>query len=185
MTFSIINRQKEYRGHAFDVSKVYFQLPDGREGAYDLVEHGDSVAVVPVDEDGNLYFVSQHRIGADRTLLELPAGVLEKDEDPLICAMREIQEEIGMAAHQLKKLGGFYLAPGYTDEFMTVFLATELFESSLEPDLDEFIDVVRVPVAQAFQKAIKGAFIDGKTLAALLLAQPYLEKTYRLSPKQA
>jgi len=107
-------------------------------------------------------------------LLELPAGVLENDEEPMICAMREIQEEIGMAAKQLVKLGGFYLAPGYTDEFMTVFLATDLFESSLEPDPDEFLEVVRVPVSYAYQKAIGGEFVDSKTLAALLLAQPDL-----------
>ena len=72
MSLSILNCQKQYRGHAFDVSKVQIRLPDGRERFYDLVEHVDSVAIVPVDAQGNIYFVSQPRIGSGDTLLELP-----------------------------------------------------------------------------------------------------------------
>jgi len=175
MSFSIINREKQYQGRAFDVSKVFFHLPNGDQRGYDLVEHGDSVTIIPVDEDGQMYFVSQYRVGSGSTLLELPAGVLEAGEDPMVCAMREIREEIGKAAYELKKLGGFYLAPGYTDEYMTVFLAKGLFDSPLDPDADEFLDVVTMPTAEAYQRAVQGEFNDGKTLAALLLALPYFE----------
>lgn len=175
MSFSIINREKQYQGRAFDVSKVFFHLPNGDQRGYDLVEHADSVTIIPVDEDGQMYFVSQYRVGSGSTLLELPAGVLEAGEDPMVCAMREIREEIGQAAYELKKLGGFYLAPGYTDEYMTVFLAKGLFDSPLDPDADEFLDVVTMPTAEAYQRAVQGEFNDGKTLAALLLALPYFE----------
>jgi len=170
----ILNREYHYRGHAFDVSKVYVKLPDGHERGYDLVEHGDSVTIVPVSANGLLYFVTQHRIGAGQKLLELPAGVLDENEKPVLAANRELQEEIGKAAGKLQKLGGFFLAPGYTDEYMVVFLAKDLFDSPLEPDDDEFLEIVTIPVAEAYQKAYSGEISDGKTLAALLLAKPFL-----------
>lgn len=178
MTITILNRLKQYRGHAFDVSKVQISLPDGRERFYDLVEHVDSVAIVPVDAQGNIYFVSQPRIGSGNTLLELPAGVMDEGETPLQCAKREVREEIGLAAGNIRTLGGFYLAAGYSNEYMTIFLATKLFESPLPPDEDEFINILKMPAVEAFQKAQAGEFKDGKTLAALLLAQPHLKIRY-------
>jgi ADP-ribose pyrophosphatase len=178
MTYEILKRVKHYQGHAFDVSKVYFKLPNGRERGYDLVEHGDSVSIVPVSEDGQIYFVTQHRIGAGKDLLELPAGVLDGHEDPIAAADRELQEEIGKSAKNIRLLGGFYLAPGYTDEYMSVFLATGLFDAALDPDEDEFIEVSNIPITEAYQKAISGQIDDGKTLAALMLAYPLLKKDF-------
>ncbi|MEA3327756.1 MAG: NUDIX hydrolase [Chloroflexota bacterium] len=175
MSFNILNHEKQYRGHAFDVAKVHISLPDGRKRYYDLVEHGNSVTIVPVDPQGRIYFVLQHRIGSNNILLELPAGVLNEGETPLQCAKREIREEIGMAAGEIIQLGSFYLAPGYTDEYMTIFLATGLYEAPLPPDEDEFLTVEVMPAAEAFRKVYAGELHDGKTLAALMLAQPYLE----------
>lgn len=174
MKYRTLNREKQYSGAVFDVVKLEVQLPDGRQRTYDLVEHGDSVTIIPVDGAGNLHFVSQHRVGTDNLLLELPAGVLEKGEDPLVSAAREIREEIGMAAGKIRPLGGFYLAPGYTDEYMTIYLATELYASPLDPDEDEFLEVVTIPIEAAYEKALAGEIQDGKTLAALLLAIPYI-----------
>lgn len=176
MDFKILSRKERFLGHAINVSQAEIRLPDGRERQYDLVEHNDSVAIVPVDQDGKIYFVSQYRIGSESELLELPAGVLEAGETPLDCAKREIREEIGMAAKEMKQLGGFYLAAGYANEYMTVFLATGLYESPLDPDADEFLNLstMTIPVAYAFAR--DGKFHDGKTLAALLLAQPFIQK---------
>lgn len=175
MTHQPLYRETQYSGPIFDVAKVYVRLPNGRERDYDLVEHGDSVTIVPVDANGQVYFVSQYRVGADALLLELPAGVLEEGEDPLESARREIREEIGMDAREIISLGGFFLAPGYTDEYMTIFLARGLFSSPLEPDDDEFLNLVTMSVETAYQKAIAGEIEDGKTLAALFLAMPYLK----------
>ena len=177
MTFTELNREKQYRGHVFDVARVHVRLPDGRERDYDLVEHGDSVSVVPVDNRGNILFVSQHRLGSGGDLLELPAGVLDAGKSPLASAQRELREETGMAAREIKELGGFYLAPGYSDEFMTVFLATDLYDSPLEADEDEFLNLKALPIREAYKKARNRELRDGKTLASLLLAQPFLEKS--------
>jgi len=179
MSFVTLSQEKQYHGHAFNVAKVHVRLPDGRERDYDLVEHVDSVTILPVDKDGHIYLVNQYRMGAKGELLELPAGVLNVDEDPLECAKREIREEIGMGARRFEELGGFYLAPGYTDEYMTVYIATDLYEAPLDPDDDEFLDVKNSTVAEVYRLALEGKFHDGKTLASLLLAQPYLMEMYR------
>ena len=180
MPFTILNREKQYKGHAFDVAKVHIQLPNGQERDYDLVQHAGSVTILPIDESNQVYFVTQNRIGADKMLLELPAGVLDAGEEPQHCAQREIREEIGMDAKQIQELGSFYLAPGYSDEFMTVFLATGLYHSPLNPDEDEFLEVVTMPIAEAYRKALTGKFNDGKTLATLFLAQTKLTDRFQI-----
>ena len=172
--FKILNKETVYAGRAFGVQRVSLRLPNNRETIYDLVAHNDSVSIVPIDQDGNVWFVRQFRLGAGSQLLELPAGVLEKDEDPAICAARELREEISMGSKELKCLGDFYLTPGYCDEPMYVYLATGLYPESLPQDADEFLDVVKIPLPKAFEMARNGEIKDSKSLAALLLAQPYI-----------
>jgi len=174
MNYSILNREIIYQGRAFEVQKVYLQLPDQKKRYYDLVAHHDSVTIVPVDRDGNIWLVSQYRLGVDDQLLELPAGVLEAGEDPKEGAMREIREEIGMAGHELKLIGDFYLAPGYSSEHMYVYLATELYPSTLDPDSDEFLKIHKISISEVMQMAEKGEIKDSKTLASLLLARSQL-----------
>lgn len=175
MNYQALNREKLYSGPVFDLARVRMRLPNGRERDYDLVEHDNSVTIVPVDARGQVYFVNQHRVGSDSMLLELPAGMLEAGEDPPEGARREIREEIGMDAEQIIPLGGFYLAAGYSDEYLFAYLARGLFASPLDPDEDEFIDLVTMPVETALEKALAGEFHDGKTLAALFLAMPYIK----------
>ena len=107
MDFKIINRESIYSGRAFNVQKVFLELPNKKQRYFDLVDHNDSVTILPIDDQGYIYFVTQYRLGSQSQLLELPAGVMEDNELPEICAMREIQEEIGMAAENLKLLGDF------------------------------------------------------------------------------
>ncbi len=96
MTFEWLNEEEIYRGRAFAVKKVKVRLPDGRETHYDYVKHSGAVTIVPVDDQNRIWFVTQYRMGVKGTLLELPAGTLEVDEEPGVCAAREIREEIGM-----------------------------------------------------------------------------------------
>lgn len=176
MDYKPLNREKLYSGPVFDVVKVFLKLPDQRERSYDLIEHSGSVTIVPVDDDGQIFFVRQYRVGAGHQMLELPAGVLESEEDPLVSAKRELREEIGMGARELKMLGSFYLAPGYTSEYMTIFLARGLYPSPLDPDEDEFLEIVSLPIETVYQQAFAGKIQDGKTLAALLLALPHIKE---------
>ena len=174
MDFKIIIRESIYSVRAFNVQKVFLELPNKKQRYFDLVDHNDSVTILPIDDQGYIYFVTQYRLGSQSQLLELPAGVMEDNELPEICAMREIQEEIGMAAENLKLLGDFYLVPGYSNEHMYTYLATGLFPSTLNPDADEFLDVSKIPVHQVLDMMKTGKIQDAKTLATLALALPHL-----------
>ena len=175
MDFTILSRKTIYEGRVFDIQKVLVRLPDGREHEYDLVSHTGAVTLVPVDQAGNMWFVRQFRLGALQELLELPAGLMEKDEPPKISAGRELREEIGMAADELRQLGQFYMAAGYSSEYMYIYLATGLHSSPLEQDEDEFLQVQAIPVKQVYEMVHANQIHDGKTLAALLLAEPFLK----------
>jgi ADP-ribose pyrophosphatase len=174
MDFTILHRKLIYQGRAFNVQKVLMGLPDGRQQEYDLVSHRGAVTLVPVDQDGNIWFVRQFRLGAMQELLELPAGVMEENEAPELSAAREIREEIGMAAKELRELGQFYMAAGYSSEYMYVYLATGLYPAPLEQDADEFLRVEAIPVKQVYEMVHANQIHDGKTLSALLLAEPFI-----------
>ena len=174
MPFELLRSETLLKGRAFTIRRDWLKTPDGRETKYDIIEHGGSAVIVPIDADGNLLFVRQYRHAAGTDLLELPAGTLDEGEEPAVCAAREIREETGFAAGKLEKIGEFYLAPGYSTEFMVVYLATDLKHDPLEADADEFLSVEKIPVKQALEMAEKGEIPDAKSLAALLLAQMYL-----------
>lgn len=174
MSFELVKSEPLFQGRAFKIRRDHMKTPDGRETKFDIVEHGGSVILIPVDHDGNLLFVRQYRHAAGRDLLELPAGTRDGDEPYEECAAREIREETGMEAGTLKKVGEFFLAPGYSTEFMQVFLATDLKHNPLEADDDEFLSVEKIPVNKAIEMAERGEMPDAKSLAALLLARPYL-----------
>lgn len=174
MKFELLKSEILFEGRVFDIRRDHLKTPSGRTAKYDIIEHHGSVVLVPMDAQGNLHFVRQYRHATGTSLLELPAGTLEPGEEPLECAKREIREEIGMAANQLREIGSFYLVPGYSTEYMHVFLATGLQESPLPPDADEYLSVEKIPFTKALEMARQGEIPDAKSLAALLLAQHYL-----------
>jgi ADP-ribose pyrophosphatase len=174
MGHELIESESIYKGRAFDIRRDTVRLPDGRTTKLDVVEHIGSAVIIPVDDQGNMYFVRQYRHAARLDMLELPAGTLEPGEDPLVCAKREVREETGMASNHIREIGGFYLAPGYSTEFMRVYLATDLYHDPLEADEDEFLRVEKMPVKDAIKLAESGGLPDAKSLAALLLAKPHL-----------
>jgi ADP-ribose pyrophosphatase len=130
-----------------------------------------------VDEEGMIWFIRQYRHAAGRELLELPAGMVEADEPLQEAAEREIREEIGMRAGEIIPLGGFFLAPGYSTEYLHIFLARQLEPAPLQPDDDEWITVERIPIAEAYRLAESGDLEDAKSLAALTLARSRLLAT--------
>ncbi len=176
MTFELLRSETLLQGRVFRIRRDYLKTPDGRETKFEIIEHGGSVIVIPVDEQGDMYFVRQYRHAAGKYLLELPAGTRDGDEPYKECAAREIREETGMEAGKLQKVGEYYLAPGYSSEFMEVYLATELKHNPLEADDDEFLSVEKYPVKHAFEMAERGEMPDAKSLAALLMVKPYLEE---------
>ena len=171
MKHKITNRTIKFEGQAFNVEILDVDLPDGRQRQYDLVDHHHSVTIIPVDDDGNIYFVKQYRMGSESILLELPAGVMDDHESPQQCAAREIREEIGMAAGQLTRVGAVYLAPGYSNELNFIFLAKELTEDPLQEDDDEFISIHAYSPGEIQRMIHSGEIKDSKTLAALYILQ--------------
>ena len=172
---AILSRKTLMELRPFDVERVHFRLPDGRERDYDLVQHVDAVTILPVDALGQVYMVRQYRIGAEQELLELPAGVMDEGEEPEVSARRELREEIGKDCGELIQLGGFFMAAGYSTEYMHVFLALDLKDSPLEQDDDEFLTTVVVPITELMNMASDGRLADGKSLTTLLLARKELE----------
>ncbi len=174
--FDVLNTEEIYQGKTFRLHRDTVKMPDGREARLDIVDHPGSVVMVPVDADGNILFVRQYRHPTRLDLLELPAGTRDGIEPPETCAAREMREETGMAAAHLEQLAAFYLAPGYSTEFMYAFLCTDLTPNPLPPDSDEFLRVERIPVRRAMEMAERGDVQDAKSLAALLLARNGLLK---------
>lgn len=159
-----------YDGRVISVDVLDITLPNGQPGTREIVRHPGAVAIVPLDADDNVLMVRQFRMAAGKVMLEIPAGTLEPNEDPANCADRELQEEAGYRAAKIEPLGSFYVAPGYTTERIFLFLATDLTESRLPMDDDEFIEVERVPLAEAVRLVTSGSIDDGKTINGILRA---------------
>jgi len=171
MNHAIKSKRTVFEGHAFDVEELIVSLPDGRIRNYDLVNHKDSVTIIPIDEDGKFWLVEQYRMGSECSLLELPAGVIDENESPESCAAREVREEIGMAAGQLLLIGSVYLAPGYSNEINHIFLAKDLSPDSLQQDDDEFLTIQKYSEQELTALIRNGDLVDSKSLAALYLYQ--------------
>jgi ADP-ribose pyrophosphatase len=174
MLFELIHSEQVYQGKAFDVRRDRVRAPDDQVLVLDIVAHVGAVTILPLDEQDRIWFVRQYRHAAGQVLLELPAGTLEKGEAPEACARREIREETGLAAGRIEKVGEFFLAPGYSTEYMHVFLATNLSPDPLPGDADEFLSVAAIPVDQVKRMVASGEIKDAKSLAALALVSERL-----------
>ncbi len=170
MDFELVDSETLYSGRVVTLRIDKVRAPEGQTHAFEIIAHNDAVTILPIDADSKVWFVRQYRHPAGDYLLELPAGVAETGEDPQISAMRELREEIGMAAGSLEMLGGFWLAPGYSTEYMHVFIARDLFESPLPGDDDESIEIEKIDFNLAVKLAETGQLKDSKTLIALLWA---------------
>jgi len=165
-----IGTKPVFRGRVVALSLDTVRLPNGNTCELEIIRHPGAAAVVPVDADGSAVLVRQYRHAADGWLLEVPAGKLDGGEAPEACAVREVEEETGYRAGTLTALGWIWTTPGFTDERIWLFLATELTEtrSSLQPD--EALEVVRMPFEEAVQLALAGEIKDAKSVCALVRA---------------
>jgi ADP-ribose pyrophosphatase len=158
-----------YAGRILTLRLVHLRQPDGRVHLRELVDHQPGAAVVALTATGHVVLVRQPRpaVGAP-ALLELPAGLIDPGEAPIETARRELSEETGYRAGRLEPLTRFYTSPGFTDELIHVFLATELERTTAAPDEEEAIELVELPLEAAIELVLDGELSDAKTVAGLL-----------------
>jgi ADP-ribose diphosphatase len=140
----------------------------------EVVHHPGSAVILPAFDDGSIAMVRQYRHPAVKYLLELPAGTLNEKERPEEGAARELEEELGVVAGKMEKLSEFFVSPGFCEEKMWLYLATELTETRQRLEDDEMIEVVRLPIDRALQMITGGEIEDAKTIIGLMLAAPRL-----------
>jgi ADP-ribose pyrophosphatase len=166
-----INSEVIFRGRVIEVT-----VDTVREGDItyprEVVHHPGSAVIVPVFDDGTVGLVRQYRHPAVRYLLEVPAGTLRRGEVPEEGAARELEEELGLVSGRLEKLTEFFVSPGFLEEKMWVYLATQLTQTSQRLEDDELIEVVRLPLSQALNMIATGEIEDAKTIIGLMLAAP-------------
>ena len=167
----LLDSQKIFHGAVFDVERDRLLEENGVEIVREVVRHPGGAGALPLLDDGRVVLVRQYRHPARRELLEIPAGRIEDGEGPEMCAAREIEQEIGLRAGRIEKLAEFYSTPGFCDEILHVYLATDLIPSSRSLDPDEFIEVVHLPFADALKMAERGGIEDAKTFVALLMTE--------------
>ncbi len=167
----ILNSVEAFRGRVFSVTVDTIRESD-RTYEREVVHHHGSAVIIPIFEDGTIALVRQYRHPAVRYLLEAPAGTLQRGEVPEEGAARELEEELGVVAGRLEKLSEFFVSPGFCEEKMWVYLATELTETKQQLEDDEILDVVRIPFSQASSMITTGEIEDAKTIIGLMLAAP-------------
>jgi ADP-ribose pyrophosphatase len=166
-----------YQGRVLELWVDRVRLPHGREASMELVHHRGAAAVLPLLPDGRVVMISQYRYATGGMLLEIPAGGLEPDEEPVRCARRELAEEAGYdlgPGGELVSLGWIWTTPGFSDERIWLFLARGIVPGRQRLEADEVIEVVTLPWREAVEKARRGQIHDGKTVCALLRAEPLL-----------
>lgn len=167
---STISSARVYDGQVIKVRLDTVRLSSGHAATREIVTHPSSICAVPVDADSNVILVRQYRKAAEATLLEVPAGKMEANEEPEAAARRELREEIGHTARTLTRLGGFYVAPAWCTQFIHAYLATDLSPARSTPDDDEFITFERIPFSDVAMLLAEGQIRDAKSISALLLA---------------
>jgi ADP-ribose pyrophosphatase len=159
-----------HRGRILDLSVDRVRLPNGREVELELARHPGAAAVVPLDAEGRVHLVRQYRYATGGWLLEVPAGKLDAGEAPEACAAREVEEETGMRPGRLTPLGWIWTSPGFTDEKIWLYLATELTPVPQRLQHDEVLTIETLPFERAVAAAGRGEIVDAKSVCALLRA---------------
>lgn len=172
----LLRQRLFYKGRKFDFEVNRLRLPNNSEGEWECIRHPGGALAVPITPEGKLVLVKQYRFAIGGRILEFPAGTLEPNEDPADTIAREIEEETGYRAHKWRKLGEFFLAPGYSDEIIYAYLAQDLEKLETPPKQDDDEDIQTVLYTpEQFEKAIlEGEPIDAKSISSFFLARPFL-----------
>ncbi len=166
-----------YKGNIIKVQNLTVSLPNGKEATRDIVLHPGASVVVPINEKGELYMVKQFRKPLDMTTLELPAGKLDfSGEDPKVCAERELMEETGLRAGKIEHLVSIHTTPGFCNEVIHMYAATELTQGDSCTDEDEFLDVEKIHVSKLVDMILNHEITDAKTIIGVMMAEKLLSK---------
>jgi len=170
-----VSRKEIYKGNVIRVESMEVTLPNGKKASRDLVLHPGASVVIPISDDGALYMVRQFRKPLERESLEIPAGKLDPGEEPLKCAHRELNEETGLVAGSMKHIVSVHSTPGFCNEVLHMYVATQLEEGEAHADEDEFISSEKIPVKELVQKVLDHEITDAKSIIGILLADKILK----------
>ena len=159
---------QEAHGKFLTFKQDEVEQTSGRKTTRDMVLHPGAVAIAALTAEHEILMVRQFRYPTSQVTLEVPAGKLEKGEEPLVSAQRELAEETGYTGGRWEKATAFYTAPGFTNEMIHLYIAEELVFASAHPDPDEVIEYVKLPLAQAYEKTVNGEIKDAKSIIAIL-----------------
>ena len=174
LTEETLSTETVFEGRIFDLRVKAVRLPDGSSSQREVIQHPGAVAVVPLHGNQRVILVRQFRSALETILWEIPAGTLEPGEEPLAAAERELREEIGYHPNNLIPLGGIHVAPGYSSEYIHIYLSTDLSPASSDADVDEFIEKHDILLSEALTMLRSGQITDAKTITGLLLTEQYL-----------
>jgi ADP-ribose pyrophosphatase len=175
-----VDSRPVYRGRIVNLNLDTVRFPDGSTGELEMIRHSGAAAVLPVaggvdEDDPEVVLIRQYRYATDGYVYEVPAGrPTEEGEDWELCARRELEEETGLRAGTVRRLTTIYTTPGFTDERIHLFLATELTEGAHSRDEDEFMEVVRLPFSRALEMVRDGEIVDAKSICTILFAAGFV-----------
>ena len=169
MSEKTLSSQQIYDGRILKLRLDTVKLPSGRVTKREIVEHDDSIAIVAIDGDDNVLLVKQFRKAVEKEVLEIPAGGIEPGEEPVAAVKRELREETGFLPQRVERIGGFYTSPGYSSEFLHLFVASDLTPEKLQAEDTESIKVERVPISRILELIRTGTINDAKSVAGLLM----------------
>ncbi|MDO5719032.1 MAG: NUDIX hydrolase [Tissierellia bacterium] len=169
--------ERLYEGRIINLRVDTVELPNRKYSRREIVEHSNSVLIIPILDDEYTLLVKQFRKAVDKVILEFPAGLIDSGEDPSEAALRELQEEVGYSANKLNYIYDAYSSPGFTNEKVSIFLAEDLYESKLENDEDEFLEIVKIKIDDLIDMLHNYEISDAHTIIGI----QYLENRRLMS----
>jgi len=169
-----LSSETKFEGLVVNMRVDTVLLPNGKIAKRDVVEHPGGVGIAAITENNELLMVKQFRAGPKKVLLEIPAGKLERGEDPCVCAMRELEEETGFKAKEFFKVAEAYASPGFTDELLHIYIAKGLVATKTNPDEDEFLKIEKIPISRLKEMIATQEVCDAKSVIAILMSEKYM-----------